>query len=348
MKPEWTSYLTDAGAEFSDGVLIHFGNPERERRMVLAGPVLADLGHLGLLEVRGPYARSFLQAQLATDVAEVSTEQASFGCYLNPQGKVIASFILLMRGEDFYLMLPREQLEDILTRLRRFVLRARVTLEDASETLIRIGVSGTGLADDLHECMGKALPVQPFAVLNAGDSTLVALPGSARWLALGPFAAMKDLWEQLNVRGAPVGPEAWALLAIQAGEPFLSAETAEQFIPQMLNLDALGAIGFGKGCYPGQETVTRVRHRGEIKRRLRIGLAQADMAPRPGMSLIRAGVTADEAAGTVIAAARHPDGGYLTLAVLRQDVLGAGDITLPDCGNALFRPRELPYPLPER
>ena len=348
MKPEWTSLLTDAGAEFSEGVLTHFGNPERERRMVLAGPVLADLGHLGLLEVRGPDARSFLQAQLATDVGKVSAEQASFACYLTPQGKVIASFILFMRGEDFYLALPRDQLEDVLARLRRFVLRARVTLEDASETPIRSGIWGTALADHAQECMGGPLPPRPSAVLTAEDTTLVALPGPARWLALGPFAAMKNLWQQLNVRGAPVGPEAWALLAIQAGEPFLSAETAEQFIPQMLNLDALGAIGFGKGCYPGQETVTRVRHRGEIKRRLRIGLAAADTPPRPGMSLIRAGEAADEAAGTVIAAARHPDGGYLTLAVVRQDVLSAGDITLPDCGNAPFRPRELPYPLPER
>ncbi|MFZ5533831.1 MAG: YgfZ/GcvT domain-containing protein [Pseudomonadota bacterium] len=348
MKPAWTSFLTDVGAEFTDGKLTHFGNPERERRMVLAGPVLADLDHLGLLEVRGPDARSFLQAQLATDVGKVSVEQASFACYLNPQGKVIASFILFMRGEDFYLMLPREQLEDMLARLRRFVLRARVTLEDASETLIRIGISGTALAGDLQDCIGGALPIQPFAVLTVQDTTLVALPGPARWLALAPLAEMKDLWQRLQVHGAPVGPEAWALLAIQAGEPFLSAETAEQFIPQMLNLDALGAIGFGKGCYPGQETVTRVRHRGEIKRRLRIGLAQADTAPRSGMSLIRAGETAEEAAGTVIAAARHPDGGYLTLAVVRQDVLGAGDITLPDCGNAVFRPRELPYPLPER
>lgn len=348
MKPEWTSFLTDAGAEFSDGGLTHFGNPERERRMALSAPVLADLGHLGLLEVRGPDARNFLQAQLATDVGTVSAEQGAFACYLNPQGKVIASFILFMRGEDFYLALPREQLEDMLARLRRFVLRARVTLEDASETLIRIGVSGAALADDLRECVGGALPTQPFAVLTAEDTTLIALPGPARWLALAPLEAMKSLWQRLQVHGAPVGPEAWALLAIQAGEPFLSAETAEQFIPQMLNLDALGAIGFGKGCYPGQETVTRVRHRGEIKRRLRIGLAQADTPPRPGMALVRAGEAADEAAGTVIAAARHPDGGYLTLAVVRQDVFGAGEITLPDCGNAPFLPRELPYPLPER
>lgn len=348
MKPEWATFLTDAGAELADGRLTHFGNPERERRMVLGAPVVADLGHLGLLEVRGPDARSFLQAQLATDVGTVSAEQASFACYLSPQGKVIASFILFMRGEDFYLMLPREQLEDVLARLRRFVLRARVTLEDASETLIRIGVAGTALADDLQESMGGALPTRPFAVLTAQDTTLVALPGPARWLALGPLTEMKTLWQRLQVHGAPVGPAAWALLAIQAGEPFLSAETAEQFIPQMLNLDALGAIGFGKGCYPGQETVTRVRHRGEIKRRLRIGLAQADTPPRPGMSLVRAGEAADEAAGTVIAAARHPDGGYLTMAVVRQDVLGTGDITLPDCGNAVFRPRELPYALPER
>lgn len=76
------------------------------------------------------------------------------------------------------------------------------------------------------------MPIQPFAVLTVQDTTLVALPGPARWLALAPLAEMKDLWQRLQVHGAPVGPEAWALLAIQAGEPFLSAETAEQFIPR--------------------------------------------------------------------------------------------------------------------
>ncbi|HBG30552.1 MAG TPA: folate-binding protein, partial [Gammaproteobacteria bacterium] len=52
-------------------------------------------------------------------------------------------------------------------------------------------------------------------------------------------------------------------------------------------------------------------------------------------------------AGTVITAARHPDGGFLTLAVLRQEALGAADIIIPDCGNAAMQLRDLPYPLPE-
>jgi folate-binding protein YgfZ len=339
MKPEWKSFLIDAGAEFTDATLDHFGNPERERRMVLSGPVFADLSHFGLLEVHGPDARSFLQAQLATDMATVSPEQATFACHLSPQGKVLSSCILLARGDGFYLFLPREQLEDTLNRLRRFVLRARVTLEDASDALTA----------DLQTVFGGDLPSQAFAVTSAGEMLLVRLPGTApRWLALGPLEAMKDLWERLQARGAPVGPQAWALLAIQAGEPFVTPETAEHFIPQMLNLDALGAVGFGKGCYPGQEIVTRVRHRGEIKRRLRIGLTRADLAPRPGMVLARSGGESGESVGTVIAAARHPDGGFLTLAVLHQEAATASDVVIPDCDNAPFQLRELPYPLPER
>lgn len=347
MKPEWMSFLIDAGAEFTDGVLTHFGNPERERRMVFSGPVIADLGHFGLLGVHGPDARSFLQAQLATDVNAVSADQSSFGCYLSPQGKVIASFVLLMRGDDFYLLLPREQLEETLAQLRRFVLRARVTLEDASDALMRLGISGEALTDDLTGFFGPDLPAQALGTVTAKDSLLIALPGPARWLALGPLEDIRELWQRLQVRGAPVGPDAWALLTIRAGEPFVTPETAAQFIPQMLNLDALGAVGFGKGCYPGQETVTRVRHRGEIKRRVRIGLAQADTPPRPGMSLARSDGAESEPAGTVITAARHPDGGFLTLAVLRQEALGAADIIIPDCGNAAMQLRDLPYPLPE-
>ena len=349
MKPEWKSFLIDAGAEFTDATLDHFGNPERERRMVLSGPVFADLSHFGLLEVHGPDARSFLQAQLATDMAAVSPGQATFACHLSAQGKVLSSFILLARGDGFYLFLPRQHLEDTLNRLRRFVLRARVTLEDASEALIRLGLAGNALTADLQTVFGSDLPSQSFAVVSAGEMLLVRLPGTApRWLALGPLEAMKDLWERLQARGAPVGPEAWALLTIQAGQPFITPETAEHFIPQMLNLDALGAVGFGKGCYPGQEIVTRVRHRGEIKRRLRIGLTRADLAPRPGMVLARSGGESGESVGTVIAAARHPDGGFLTLAVLHQEAATADDVVIPDCDNAPFQLRELPYPLPER
>lgn len=180
MKPEWMSFLIDAGAEFSDGVLTHFGNPERERRMVFSGPVIADLGHFGLLGVHGPDARSFLQAQLATDVNAVSADQSSFGCYLSPQGKVIASFVLLMRGDDFYLLLPREQLEETLAQLRRFVLRARVTLEDASDALMRLGISGEALTDDLTGFFGPDLPAQALGTVTAKDSLLIALPEIGR------------------------------------------------------------------------------------------------------------------------------------------------------------------------
>jgi len=119
---------------------------------------------------------------------------------------------------------------------------------------------------------------------------------------------------------------------IEAGVPWLTAATSGEFLPQMLNLPALGAVSFDKGCYLGQEVVARAQHRGQVKRHLRpLTIRGKAPLPAPGIQLMNA---EGRPVGVVIQAAA-PAGGMPArcLAVLQDDAgepfhTGAGELTL--------------------
>jgi len=104
----------------------------------------------------------------------------------------------------------------------------------------------------------------------------------------------------------------WLEQEIRAGEPAVGLTLTEQFIPQSLNLDALGAVSFEKGCYPGQEIVARTFFLGRLKHRMAIGTASVTEMPAPGTRLFAAGA-GDSAAGTVVSAARGGESGDTVL-----------------------------------
>ncbi len=142
---------------------------------------------------------------------------------------------------------------------------------------------------------------------------------------------------------APASRERWRELDVRAGVPQVYAPTSEQFVAQMLNLDALDAIAFDKGCYTGQEVIARAHYRGRVKRRLQRFLTRGPLALAPGDT----GSLPDGRSFTVVEAARHADGRCEFLAVARL----AG--TEPESGGieaaspVEAQPLPLPYPLPE-
>jgi tRNA-modifying protein YgfZ len=94
--------------------------------------------------------------------------------------------------------------------------------------------------------------------------------------------------------------EAWTLEEIRAGRPLISAATQDKFVPQMVNFEALGAVSFEKGCYPGQEIVARAQYRGEVKRRLVRVQVPAGTELKPGQEY-NGGVVVDSAVGEALA-----------------------------------------------
>ena len=146
--------------------------------------------------------------------------------------------------------------------------------------------------------MGLAIP-GPGEVRAEGGVTLLGLPpseaiegfcaGGSRTLALFPAAT------EFPFKPAP---DAWRTAAvIAAGVPQILPETRERFVPQAVNLELVGGVSFRKGCYPGQEVVSRVQHVGETKRRAAIGRIAAGEDVLPGAPVYSDG---DEAGSVII------------------------------------------------
>lgn len=326
MPLEWRPALEQAGALFDGARVSGFGKEEAERVQALSGDVMADLSHFGLIAVEGPDAQKFLASLFTGDVRRVSPSQGQFTSWCDGKGRMLTTFWLFMRGEVYYLLLPIELLPSTLTRLRQFLLRSKASIADASGALVRLGLSGPTLESRLAALLNEAPPMARGETRGFGDCTLVALSGNPhpRWLAVGPADAVNTLWQGLQPGTLPVGASVWTLLDILAGIPQLTPETSGEFVPQMLNLEALGGLCFTKGCYPGQEVVARLQYRGQLKRRLYLAYADSRQILPPGAKLYCEGTS--ESVGTVVSAARCPGDGrvaLLAVVVIEQKALHA-------------------------
>ncbi len=317
MREDWKAFLTDAGANIEGDTTLNFGNSDREQRVAIHGGVICDLSHYGLIAAYGPDAKQFLQNQLTNDINLVSESQSQLNGYCNPKGRLFTLFHVFMRGETYYLQLPRELVEALLKRLRMFVLNAKITLEDASDSLVRIAYASTKTETEFKLAFDN-YPEKDYESQNNEGITLIKLlsPTMDRYEIIGEPDTIKKVWGQLDVNAAPVGAPAWQLLEIISGLPSITSKTSEVFVPQMLNLDTLNGISFKKGCYPGQEIVARVRYLGKIKRRMFLALVNSDSPPETGATLYRDNNGEANATGTVVSAAPSPDSGFYMLCTL--------------------------------
>jgi hypothetical protein len=172
---------------------------------------------------------------------------------------------------------------------------------------------------------------------------VLALPGG-RYVTFAPPQIAPALWERLTASARPAGAGAWQWLTIRAGVPVITPSTADQFVPQAANLDALGGINFQKGCYTGQEIVARTQYLGRLKERL--VLAHVDgAAPGPGARLYSPAFDA-QACGIVVNAAAAPAGGSDLLAVLQLAAADSGDVRVDARDGRRLVLLPLPYTLP--
>ena len=320
MKPEWKSFLLENGAEYAcenELEVQSFGNPERERRASLNGTVLCDLSHLGMIEAYGDDAQTFLQGQTTNDIADLDNAHSQLNAICNPKGRMLATFRAFRRSNTYYLVLSRDLLEDTLKRLQKFIMMSKVTLGDGSESLVRFGLSGPQAEEELSQALNACPDTVDQMIEKDGVSILRTAGPLPRFELYAELEPMRQLWEKLNVRCAPVGAECWRLLDILAGIPGVVLATREAFIPQMANLQLINGVSFHKGCYTGQEVVARSHYLGKQKRRLYRLQFAAGKLPLPGDKLYSSSDGTGQAAGTIVTASPHPDGGFAALAVLK-------------------------------
>jgi folate-binding protein YgfZ len=225
--------------------------------MSIASTRSARLPHLGILRFSGADALSFLQGQISNDTQRLTENFPVFAAYSSPQGRVLALIYLLPHTSGVAAILPREILQPTLERMRKYILRAKVRIEDAGESLIVAGRVGS-----LPESSSRYMERDGIGTAPVGRDT------NRSWIIGAPDKMDGALSAVVDAESARSFEQAWRLADIHAGLPQVYAATSEAFIAQMLNLDLLDGISFSKGCYTGQEIIARTQHLGRIKRRL--------------------------------------------------------------------------------
>ncbi len=312
------AWLLPLGARFGDDGLPDFGDRRGEAAAALNADVVAPLADRGTIRVRGADRDAFLQGQLSSDLRELTPTRGQLASYSTPKGRVLAIFAAIRHGDDIWLETSRSLLTSTLKRLRMFVMRSKVTLEDAGAEVISIGVAGPN-ADRVLAAAGLLVPSVLCLCAEVDGIVVMRRRGPQNRYSLhGPAVRLEALWPKLAAQARPVGTEAWRLTDILAGFPALHPETAEQHVAQMLNLDQLDGISFTKGCYPGQEIVARLHYLGNLKRRMFIARSPAEDIAR-GAAVVLAGGEG-QSVGDVLDVARHPDGGSALLVVLQTSL----------------------------
>jgi folate-binding protein YgfZ len=243
---------------------------------------LAWLKDRGVIRLRGETVKPFLQGLITQDVADLKPGEARYAALLTPQGKIIADFFVLDSGNGLLLDVSRSLAADLVKRLVFYRLRAKVQIEDVSD---RYAVVAAWDADQIEGPLAYADPRLPAlgqraiveSVEEAGDADLY----HAHRIALG----------------VPEG-----------GRDFAFGET----FPHEADMDQLAGVDFRKGCFIGQEVVSRMQHRGTARTRL-IPVRLDGPAPEPGAEIL----AGDRSIGAMGGAARG-----FGLAMVRLDRLG--------------------------
>jgi folate-binding protein YgfZ len=218
----------------------------------------------GIIEVSGEDAGAFLHNLVTNDVAALKLGEARFAALLTPQGKILFDFLVFAAGDERYLIdCPLDLAADLQKRLNIYKLRSKLTVTNRSDEFEAIAFPDS--------CEPPAVDAVAIAADPRG-------PLGYRAIAEKGKISTKDErrdYEALRIHaGVPLG-----------GVDFAYGGT----FPHEANMDLLSGIDFKKGCYVGQEVVSRMKHRGLVRKRVAKYRAQSG-APAPGEAIRAGGV----------------------------------------------------------
>jgi folate-binding protein YgfZ len=298
-----------------------------------------DRSDRGKIALAGGDRRAYLHAMLTNDITSLQAGGGCYAAYLTPQGRMIADMVVLELGDLLLVDLDRSVTAGVLAKLDQFVLNEDVKLGDLSDAFSKLVVVGpraasvvAGVTDPAADAAGRAAELAgwpPFHNVRAsfhGQMLLVAASDDAGVAAFDLYIErpyLDELASALVASGAtPADASDWETLRVEEGRPAFGVDMDGETIPLEAGIEPR-AISFTKGCYPGQEVVIRVLHRGygRITRKIMGLVLGGGEVPGAGDAL-RAG---DREAGRVTSAVWSPRlGAPIALAMIQRDFFTPG------------------------
>ena len=225
-----------------------------------------------LIQFTGEDKKSYLHGQITQDTNLFNNDTYHWAGQCDAKGKLWAILRLFNYNDDYFAITSKDEFENALAEFKKYAVFAKVDITK-NESHQLIGIFGDDLSSALTELniqfpesnncaadfsLGKAIKLDNNRLILCVEKTKVDLVPTS--------FSMLDNEDKFNS------------LAILAGEPKLNSQSISEFVPQMVNLQAIGGISFKKGCYKGQETVARMKFLGKNKRAMYILQAQSSHA----------------------------------------------------------------------
>lgn len=345
MNNDWKNYLLSKGAQHTEENAFRFDDDASSNLKADNTDIICDLSQFSTLVIAGDDATDFMQGQFTNDTEKVDDNNSQLNAFCNNKGRMIANFRLFRYQQNYFFSLKNTLVEQSIQHLQNYILRSQVAIQDVSEQLIHLGISGKNAEKLLSPFIeinnleiDSVSQNENYIIIRAADSH----GKSPRYEIFCSFEHATKLWEAVSTSAEAVNSATWNYLNIQAGLPFIDSNTSEEFVPQMANMDLVNGVSFTKGCFTGQEIVARMHYLGKLKKRcFKVHIASEDK-PETGDKLFAENAKAGQNTGMIIQAEKNPESGYDALAVL-QIADTESNLFLNDADGPVVTVKELPY-----
>ncbi len=336
MNNDWKKYLEDKSRPIVDSAA--------DNKKAETTTILCDLSQYSTIVIAGNDASSFMQGQFTNDVNNVNDDTSQLNGFCNKKGRMVANFRLFTHQGNYFLSINNSLVENSISHLQNYVLRSHVAIQEISEQLIHLGISGDNAVELLSPFIDN-ISEEIDSVSHNEDYIALRVAGTTpRYEIFCSLEHAKALWEKVSAQAEVVSSSSWDYLNILAGTPFIDINTSEEFVPQMANMELINGVSFSKGCFTGQEIVARMHYLGKLKKRTFKIHIDTEEKPNTGDKLFAENARAGQNTGAILQVEKNPESGYDALAVIQiADTESA--LFLNDANGPAVTVKTLPYSL---
>jgi folate-binding protein YgfZ len=280
------------GAQLEAGrIPLSYTSPVEEYWAIRKHAGLADLSHLGLVQVTGKDRSPFLNGLLTNEVLKLNEGSGIRSALLNTKARVLADLYLYSRSDDLLIDTGDVPGARVKETLDRFIITEDVQVKDVTTELVHLTLQGQQAADNIRELFGTTFAdMKSLQHRMLGPTMVVSRDrtGQSGYDMMIPNVEAEAVWQGLLLKGVtPVGLNALEILRLEAGYPRYGVDVDENII--ILEAGYKDAISFNKGCYLGQEVVARATHIGRVNKNLVQFRTESDHAPDPKTKFLASG-----------------------------------------------------------
>ena len=272
----------------------------------MGNAIFLDLSERAKFRITGTDRLRFLNGQITNDLRKASETSAIEACILNAKGKTDAHIFVSASGESFLVDAAADLRETLRVRLERYVIADDVQIEDVTDQFL------------LFHLLSKQPPAPEFGRIVSVHR--FAEPGWDMWVEVAQHGA---LLQELSLRWTLLDSDAAEVMRIEQGIPRWGRELTAEIIPIEANLEQR-TIDYQKGCYIGQEVISRIKMSGQTNKRL-CGLISVDDIPlQPGMRLVAPSAPGKEVGWITSASRSETIGNEIALGYVKRGFNSAG------------------------